>query len=88
MDYLHQRGVRVLLQDDYTIAAVPITAFAPRSQPHYLNDLENTVIRLAVGAPDVTTYLISPKIGLDYARRDIPQLAGFGDGWYLSIGLI
>lgn len=91
VDYLHQRGVRVLLQDDYTIARGANNGFQPSTQASRttFNDLVKIrSLGFAVGAPDVTTYLISPKISLDYARRDIPQLAGFGvDGLvHLSIG--
>lgn len=90
-DYLHQHGVKLMLQDDYTLARGTNNGFQPSTQAS--RTTFNDLIRMptgvfSVGVPNVTTYLIAPKISLDYARRDMPQIAGLGvDGLlHLSIG--
>jgi hypothetical protein len=91
VDQLHERGIRILLADDYTIARGSNNGFQPSTQAS--RTAFNDLIRMssygfAIGAPDVTTYLISPKISLEYAERDIPKIAQYGvDGLvHLSIG--
>jgi len=91
VEHLHQRGVRILLQDDYTVARGTNNGFQPSTQASRtaFNDLIRvTSLGFTMGAPNVTAYLIAPRISMDYARRDIPEIAGFGvDGLlHLSIG--
>lgn len=90
-NYLRDLGIPLLLQDDYTLARGSNNGFQPSTQASRttFNDLiKRQSLGFAFGGPDVTTYLISPRISLDFAARDIPQIVDFGiDGiTHLSLG--
>lgn len=90
-NYLRNLGIPLLLQDEYTLARGSNNGFQPSAQASRttFNDLiKRESLGFVLGGPDVTTYLISPRISLEFAYRDIPRIAEFGiDGvTHLSLG--
>lgn len=77
-EYLLDLEIPLLLTDDYTVARGTRNGFQASTQASRtaFNDLiKVTTRRYGIGGSDLVTYLISPPISLEFAKRDLPQLA-------------
>lgn len=90
-EYLWDLNIPLLLKDDYTLARGSNNGFQPSIQAS--RTTFNDLIKIDISTPvmsgfNLPVYLISPRLSLDYAQRDLPQIAEFGIAGmtHLSIG--
>ncbi len=79
--YLAELQIPLILEDDYSLARGSRNGFQPSAQASRTSF--NDLIQWSLGEHqiisfDQTTYVISPRISLDYASRDLPQVAQLG----------
>ena len=79
-DFLAKRGIPLILEDNYSLARGTRNGF--RSTSEASRTAFNDIVRyIRPGQSDggtTTTYVISPKLMLNYARRDMPQISVLG----------